>query len=222
MYKGHIKDDFVILKSIITKFFKANPAVEKVAIFAASLVVGITLGSTIDLAKNASAESYISATSETAISETKSYTEIPTPEKANISAIQQVNEYTQPKTGAGILYMPSIGLYRGISYVAKGVNPQNVIDSGAIAAYAGNVLLAHNPGSFSGLVNIYNSFSSGANITFNYNGRDYTVYDAEIASHNGKQYMTKYGARSLNRLSETNALVLVTCYGNQRIMIYAR
>ena len=51
---------------------------------------------------------------------------------------------------------------------------------------------------------------------------DYTVYDAEIASHNGKQYMTKYGARSLNRLSETNALVLVTCYGNQRIMIYAR
>lgn len=210
----------------IINIFAKNESLRDVVVFAICLIAGLIFGSAINVASSAGAESYIDTTSASIASESiKNYDQKSTIEKVELAAIQTKNEYTEPKvsTGAGILYMPSINLYRGISYVSKGTDPQKVIDSGAIAAYNGNVLLAHNPGSFSGLVNIYNSFASGANITFNYNGRDYTVYDAEIAAHNGKQYITKYGNRSLNRLSESNTLTLVTCYGNnQRIIIYAK
>lgn len=209
----------------IISFFANNEYFRNVAIFAISLIAGIIFGSTFDVMSNANAESYLDTTGSSIASEsTKSYEEKTTINKVEIASVQMENEYTKPKytTGAGILYMPSINLYRGVSYVSKGTNPQNVIDAGAIAAYNGNILLAHNPGTFSGLVNVYNSFSGGANITFNYNGREYTVYDVEIANQNGQQYLTKYGARSLDRLSEKNTLVLVTCSGNQRIMIYAK
>ncbi len=210
----------------VISFFTKNEALSNVFVFSICLIIGIIFGSTIDIIKNASAESYIDNTPASIASETiKTYEQKPAVEKVESAAIQQRNEYTEPKviTGTGILSIPSINLNRYVSLVSKGIDPQNVIDSGAIAAYNGNILLAHNPGSFSGLYTLYSQFLNGSNLSLNYNGREYTVYDAEIISHDGKQYNTKYGKRSLNRLSETNSLVLVTCFGNnQRIMIYAR
>ncbi|MBQ3325936.1 hypothetical protein IJG79_02185 [Candidatus Saccharibacteria bacterium] len=224
---------------IIANIFANNKYLSKVFVFAISLVAGIIFGSTFDVIKNASAESYIDTAPASILSETtKSYDEKSSINKVEIASIQMENEYTKPKftTGAGILYMPSIGLYTGVSAATTSGNTINVPSAG-VGAYK-NLLVSHNTSSFSGLINVYNDFVSGKTTTFNYNGRDYTVTGAEIADldlSDGRYIWTNnHTTRTdMNKIMSKSSLVMMTCYGksvnvpgigatlDKRIFIYA-
>lgn len=222
----------------IINIFAKNESLRDVVVFAICLIAGLIFGSAINVASSAGAESYIDTTSASIASESiKNYDQKSTIEKVELAAIQTKNEYTEPKvsTGAGILYMPNIGINMTASRYNS--NCDSYVPNSGFAVTCGNVLVGHNPGSFSGLVSIYNRVASGESITFNYNGREYTTYGAELAelSQDRKSLgVTRNGNRAwlnMNKISaDKSSIILMTCYGSMRsdgntthrILIYAK
>lgn len=123
------------------------------------------------------------------------------------------------------LYIPSLGFYSYVSNASVSGNTVAVPASG-VAKY-GNLLVSHNPGTFSAILGIHNGD------TIYLYGQAYQVYYVGIQDVSNN--MKFVGQETTNSLSNgSKGLVLMTCYGNmktftngvtsasQRFLVYAR
>lgn len=123
------------------------------------------------------------------------------------------------------LYMPSIGFYSNVSGAAVSGNAVQVPASG-VAKY-GNLLVGHNPGTFSAILGLNNG-----DIFYLY-GQKYQVYSITIQNvSNDMRFVGQETTASLSNGSK--GLVLMTCYGgmktfsngvtsaSQRFLVYAQ
>ncbi len=236
MNRGHIKANLSVVFARFLQIYRQNPALQPILVFGIALFAGIILGSTVDLVKNVSAEANISILFETELTSNPEFTTLATPEKVEINPIQQKNEYTEPKslTGAGILYVPNINLYQSVSSATISSDGTLITPTSGTAVYNGNILYGHSSGVFSGL------FALKIGDTFNYNGRDYTISGIDTGDYIEKVINNKKTSEirlsdgtytNMSKLSNSNALVLMTCAGNynttirtaeKRLLIFAQ
>ena len=105
------------------------------------------------------------------------------------------------------LYMPSIGFYSNVSGAAVSGNTVQVPTYG-VAKY-GNLLVGHNPGTFSAILGLNNGD------TFYLYGQKYQVYSITIQNvSNDMRFVGQETTASLSNGSK--GLVLMTCYGGMR------
>ncbi len=226
---------FVIKTQFTTvSLYQKNAYLRNVSIFAFSLLLGILIGSTFDIIRNAGAQTIISDVTETESIQqgefiTKNYLR-----KIETVTIQQENEYPQTSSNTNpartnVLSIPSIDFSQTVP-VARIVNNTLLVEDNSPSVWNGNFIFGHNPGVFSVLL----SLKIGD--TINYNDRDYTITEIEIADLDAEniQYIwtkNRTHRTTIKDLSEKNPLVLMTCYSPwsyrhntsaQRLIIYAK
>ena len=148
----------------------------------------------------------------------------------NIAApVTSTPNYSANTTSSNVvstgLYMPSIGFYSSVSTAAISGNTVQVPAYGV--ARTGNLLVGHNPGTFSAILNIHNGD------VFYLDGQAYQVYNVQIL--NVSNNMRFVGQETTSSLSNgSKGLVLMTCYGemktfsngitsaSQRFIVYAK
>ena len=129
---------------------------------------------------------------------------------ANIST-SYANSYTTSANNASYansgLYMPSIGFYSGVSTANVSNNTVQVPASGV--AKIGSLLVGHNPGTFSAILNLKQ------NDVFYLYGQKYQVTAINIFTVSDD--MSFVGKETTSSLSNgSKGLVLMTCYGQMR------
>lgn len=214
---------------------KKNKIFEYLKIFVVSFLVGIFAGKLAVPVSPTHAINDISVNENSEVVSTKE--EKSTVEKSEIKEIASANTYT---TSANIytasannnasyanngLSIPSLGFFSYVSSASVSGNTVNVPAYG-VAKY-GNLLVGHNPGTFSAILGVQNG-----TIIYLY-GQAYEVYSVGI--YNVSNNMKFVGSETTTSLSNgSKGLVLMTCYGemktfsngvtsaSQRFLVYAR
>ncbi len=190
-------------------------------IFVISFIVGILAG------KFAIPFNYTYATNDIVVNETSETASVAEAKEAiSEAAISDIAAYsTETASYANNgLYMPSIGFYSGVSTAAISGNTVQVPASGV--AKTGSLLVGHNPGTFSAILNIHEG-----DVFYLY-GQAYQVYATGV--YNVSNNMKFVGQETTTSLSNgSKGLVLMTCYGSmktfsngvtsasQRFLVYA-
>ena len=104
------------------------------------------------------------------------------------------------------LYMPSIGFYSGVSSASVSGGAIQVPASG-VAKY-GNLLVGHNPGTFSAILN-----TSIGDVFYLY-GQKYQITSTSVLTVSDN--MKFVGQETTSSLANKSGLVLMTCYGEMR------
>ena len=125
------------------------------------------------------------------------------------SAIEEyaLDNIAAPAISSRGLSMPTIGFYSAVSTAAISGNTVQVPAYGV--ARTGNLLVGHNPGTFSAILGIHNGD------VFYLDGQAYQVYNIQILTVSDN--MRFVGEENTSSLSNgSKGLVLMTCYGNMR------
>ena len=179
--------------------FAKNKFLQYFGIFMVSFFTGILAG------KFAVPVSPTYATADIAVNNTISRSE-------SVEQTAQIEEYAfdniaYPAKYRSGLYMPSIGFSSSVSTAAISGNTVQVPSYGV--ARIGNLLVGHNPGTFSAIL--------GAHIgdVFYLDGQAYQIYNTEILTvSDNMRFVGQENTESLSNGSK--GLVLMTCYGNMR------
>jgi hypothetical protein len=214
---------------------KKNKVFDYLKVFAISFLIGIFAGK---LAVPINPSYAINSISVNENSETASTLEKePSFEETEIKEIASANAHTASAssyvTNANNnssyanngLYIPNLGFYSYVSNANVSGNTIAVPASG-VAKY-GNLLIGHNPGTFSAILGIH------ANDIIYLYGQAYQVY--YVGVQDVSDNMKFVGTETTSSLSDgSKGLVLMTCYGNmktfangvtsatQRFLVYAR
>lgn len=176
--------------------FAKNKFLQYLSIFMVSFFTGILAG------KFAVPVSPTYATADIAVNNTISRNE-------SVEQTAQIEEYAfdniaYPAKYRSGLYMPSIGFSSSVSTAAISGNTVQVPSYGV--ARIGNLLVGHNPGTFSAIL--------GAHIgdVFYLDGQAYQIYNTEILKvSDNMRFVGQENTESLSNGSK--GLVLMTCYG---------
>lgn len=196
--------------------FAKNKFFEYLVIFVASFLIGLLAGKlAVPVSPTYAATDIIvnSATTSSTLKETATIEEY---------AFEDIAYPASYRSG---LYMPTIGFSSSVSTASISGNTVAVPAYGV--ARIGNLLIGHNPGTFSAIL--------GLNIgdIFYLDGQKYQIYDREILDVSDN--MRFVGQETTSSLSNgSKGLVLMTCYGNmktfkngttsaaQRFLVYAK